>query len=498
MAEKLAKRNYQLPLSAILELLGIQGKALDGMIDGLVIDSRKVKEGGLFIAYPGTALDGRDYIEQAQASGAVAVLYEESGFQLSKDITIPAFAVTDLQMQVGYLANHFYQTPSKDLQVFGVTGTNGKTTCAYLLSQAFNALDLKSALIGTIGSGQLDALDQSQHTTPDSISVHRMLAEFRDQGVTQVCMEVSSHALDQGRVNGVEFFCTLFTNLSHEHLDYHGDMTAYANAKKRLFSQHHSELMITNADDELGLQLLDIASAEFMVSYGSHAESQGNVRADEVTLKQDGIDLYIEANGVDFALQTPLVGQVNVPNIMLLVATLLALSTDVEDIQRIVANLQSAPGRMELHTQDNKPRVVIDYAHTPDALEKALLSVREHCRGALWCVFGCGGDRDHAKRPLMGAAAAENADYLMITNDNPRSESAQTIVNEILSGVDGSAEVEFDRALAIRNAIAKANAHDWVLVAGKGHETSQEINGVKHPFSDREHVICALQERGVA
>lgn len=498
MVEKLANRNYQLSLSVILELLGIQAENLDGIINNLVIDSRNIQEGDLFIAYPGNALDGRDFIGQAQAAGAIAVLYEDSDFEMPKDIRIPAFGITGLQMQVGYLAHHFYQKPSTQLQVFGVTGTNGKTTCAYLLSQAFDALDLKSAFIGTIGSGQLGALDNSQHTTPDSVSVHRMLAEYRDQGVTQVCMEVSSHALDQGRVNGVEFFCTLFTNLSHEHLDYHGDMAAYASAKKRLFSQHHSELMITNADDELGIQLLDIASAEFMVSYGINENSQGNVRADEVMLKHNGIDLYVEANGVDFALQTPLIGKVNVPNIMLLVATLLALSINVEDIQRIVANLQSAPGRMELHTQDNKPRVVIDYAHTPDALKKALLSVREHCRGSLWCVFGCGGDRDHSKRSLMGAAADNNSDYLVVTNDNPRSESAQTIVDEILIGVDGAAEVELDRGLAIRNAIAKANSDDWVLIAGKGHETSQEINGVKHPFSDREHVICALQERGVA
>jgi len=488
----MAKKNYQTSLSTLLELLGFQARDIDAIVTGLVVDSRRISNGDLFIAYPGAESDGRDYIAQAQAAGAVAVLYEADGYKLPEDITIPAYAITGLQMQVGYLAHHFYQQPSKELQVFGVTGTNGKTTCAYLLTQAFDALELNAAFIGTIGRGRLSALEENKYTTPGPVTVHRMLAEYRDQGITQVCMEVSSHALDQGRVSGVEFFCTLFTNLSHDHLDYHGDMAAYAAVKQRLFSQHHSELTITNADDALGAQLIDVADAEFIVSYTSNPDAQADVRADEVRLTQNGIELYIEANGVDFELQSPLIGQVNVPNIMLLTATLLALSTDVNDIQRVVAKLAPAPGRMELHTHANKPHVVIDYAHTPDALEKALRSIRAHCDGALWCVFGCGGDRDSAKRPLMGAAAENNADYIVVSNDNPRSESAQTIAEEITAGMSGAASIELDRAQAIRNTITKAKSDDWVLVAGKGHETTQEIQGVKHAFSDREQVLAAL------
>lgn len=481
--------SYSMTLANILALLDIDSDVeLD--ISSLTLDSRNATAGSLFFAYPGVGADGRDFMSQAEAAGAVAILYEAEGFiEPESALTIPAFAVHGLQHMVGYIAHEFYARPSTQLQVFGVTGTNGKTTCCYLLTQAFSLLGMQAAMIGTIGVGKLNALVDSAHTTPDPIALHARFAEFRDQGITQVCIEVSSHALDQGRVNGTQFFCTLFTNLSHDHLDYHGDMNRYADAKRRLFVDFHSELVVANAGDRFGSGLIDVADADFMVSYGL----AGDVYADEVTLNRDGICLLIDGQGVEFEFKTPLVGKVNVPNLEMLVAVLLALSTDVKDIQNIGTQLTSAPGRMERYSAAHKPQVVVDYAHTPDALEKALLSVREHCLGQLWCVFGCGGDRDKAKRPIMGAIAEKYADRLIVTNDNPRTEVDAAIANEVASGIAGQYRVILDRAHAIDCAITQADEQDWVLVAGKGHETTQEIGDQVLPFSDREQVAKALE-----
>lgn len=484
---------YSMQLNELLAQVAVVDSNVDDIaetvITELVMDSRKASSGSLFFAYPGVASDGRDFIAAAQAAGASAIMYE-TGIDLPRSITIPAFAIDHLQAKVGELAHHFYQQPSEGLQVFGVTGTNGKTTCCYLLTQALEALGMQAVMIGTIGVGSIECLDESSHTTPDPIQLHRLLAQFRDQGVTQVCMEVSSHALDQGRVNGVQFFCTLFTNLSHDHLDYHGDMHSYANSKRRLFTDFHSELVITNANDSVGAGLVDIAKADFIVTYGVG----GDVLADDIELTADGIELVIEGNGVEFELSTPLIGKVNIPNLELLVATLLALSTSVEDLSAIVAQLKPAPGRMELIQADNVASVVIDYAHTPDALEKALLSVKEHCEGQLWCVFGCGGDRDQAKRALMGQVVDQYADQVIVTNDNPRSEDPNDIAKQIIQNIDGQVDVVLDRADAIAATLQRADPGDWVLLAGKGHETTQTIADNVLPFSDREHVLTAISK----
>lgn len=477
-------------LADLLAKCNIASDSTVELVD-MVIDSRKVKAGSLFCAYKGSVADGRDYLSRAEANGAIAALYDPEDFELPDTITIPAIAIVNLQDQVGYLAHEFYGRACDEMQVFGVTGTNGKTTCCYLLTQALEALGLQAAMIGTIGVGRLDELEVAEHTTPDPISLHKMLAELKANGVTQVCMEVSSHALDQGRVNGVKFFCTLFTNLSHDHLDYHGDMASYGAAKRRLFTQFHSELVITNASDQLGLSLIDVANAEFIVTYGNG----GDVYADEVSLEDDGISFEFEGNGVDFSVNTPLIGAVNVPNIEMLVATLLALSTPIEDIQSILASLKPAPGRMELYrsSESQALSVVVDYAHTPDALEKALASVREHCDAKLWCVFGCGGDRDQAKRPVMGAAAEKSADVLVVTNDNPRSEDPQIIAEQIAAGIKGDHKIILDRAEAIQYCIENAAANDWIMVAGKGHETTQHTGDEVREFSDRKVVSECLQ-----
>lgn len=479
--------SYSMSLANILALLNIACDD-ESLVTALTLDSRAVKQGALFFAYPGLLADGRDYIEQAQAAGAVAIIYEKADFSVPANVTIPIFSVDGLQQKVGLIAHEFYRQPTGDMQVFGVTGTNGKTTCCYLLVQALTAMGLRAAMIGTIGVGPLGALSSASHTTPDPISIHKLFASFRDQGITQVCMEVSSHALDQGRVNGVQFFCALFTNLSHDHLDYHGNMQNYAAAKQRLFTDFSTELAVVNADDELGATLDSIATSEFVVRYGRG----GDVYADEVQLAQQGLHLVIEGNGVDFEIESPLIGQVNVPNLEMLVAVLLGLSTEISDIQQIVAQLSAAPGRMELYSVAGKPKVVVDYAHTPDALQKALQSLRKHCAGELWCVFGCGGDRDREKRSVMGAAADQFADRSIITNDNPRSEDGAAIAADIEQGIKGEYQIVLNRAEAIGAAIAQAANDDWILVAGKGHETTQQIGDEILPFSDRSYVANTL------
>ena len=482
---------YRCSLFELLKSISLDTKTDvigDTQINNIAIDSRKVSDGSLFCAYPGEHSDGRDFIPQAQQAGAVAILYEAEGVIFPEDLEVPAIAVAGLRNKVGLLAHHFFARPSNELQVFGVTGTNGKTTCCYLLTQALTKLDMQAAMIGTVGAGKIGEMHYGGLTTPDPIEIHRLLANWRDQGITQVSMEVSSHALDQNRVAGVEFFCTMFTNLSHDHLDYHGDMAQYAAAKSRLFTDYHSELAIINTDDNYGAGIVDLANADFVASYGA----EGDVSVDEAELTSDGMSLYIDAKGVEFEVQTPLIGSVNIPNILLLVATLLSLSVEVADIQAIVSELTPPPGRMELYFVPSQPRVVVDFAHTPDALEKALSSVRDHCAGQLWCVFGCGGDRDRAKRAVMGAAANRYADQIIVTNDNPRSESPESIARDILKGIDGDNSVILDRATAIRTAIEQAQSGDWVLVAGRGHETLQQIGDQYFPFSDREHVAQIL------
>lgn len=469
----------------------------DLMLHGIALDSRLVSSGAVFCAFPGVSADGRDFISEASSRGAALILCEAYASQaeaqaVADSVSVPIIFVSALNDKVGDLASAFYRHPSHEMQVFGVTGTNGKTTCCYLLVQGFEQMGMQAAMIGTIGAGGSTSLSAATLTTPDAITVHRQLAEFRDQGVSQVCMEVSSHALEQGRVNGVEFYCTLFTNLSQDHLDYHGDMESYGAAKQRLFRQFHSALCIVNSDDILGAGLIDIANSDFIASYGVGEQSAADVLAAEITASADGLQLLVEGNGVEFHLESSLVGLVNVPNLMLFTTTLLALSISIEDIQKIVRNLRPAPGRMELFRESGCASVVVDYAHTPDALEKALLSVREHCQGKLWCVFGCGGDRDRSKRPLMGRAAEKIADYLIITNDNPRSESPAQIAEDIATGIEGEAVVELDRAAAIRRAIEQSQKDDWVLIAGKGHETTQTIGAQVNPFSDREQVVLAL------
>ena len=475
----------------------------DLVLRDISADSRQVEKGSLFIATKGLRVDGRDYIESAINAGAVAVLFEAtllSGAQQAnitniKDAcpSVPMIAVENLDKKVGYIASEFFGNPSQSLSVLGLTGTNGKTTCAYLLAQTLQLLGFNSAFIGTIGWGNVKRLQLSTHTTPDAINLQRQMATLVDEGYTHVCMEVSSHALEQGRVNGVQFYGAMFTNFSHDHLDFHKTMENYAAAKRLLFSQFDLKFVVTNSDDELGRELIDFSNAEFVASYGK----SGDVSYEDLVASQAGIAMAIESESLDFEVETLLVGLVNVPNVLLVITTLLVLGVEVSDIQKIMKKLQAAPGRMEMFASSDSskktPVVVVDYAHTPDALERALLSCREHCTGDLWVVFGCGGDRDHKKRPKMGAVAEQNADHVVITADNSRSEKHEDIFSAIQQGMESSATQIEDRAVAIEWVINKAGVNDWVLVAGKGHETTQTHNSVVTEFSDRQWVGHCLE-----
>jgi UDP-N-acetylmuramoyl-L-alanyl-D-glutamate--2,6-diaminopimelate ligase len=386
------------------------------------------------------------------------------------------------------------------LRITGITGTNGKTTCAYLLAQCLERLGNAAAYIGTIGWGRPASLAEPTHTTPDAVTVHRMLAKLRASGVREVAMEVSSHALDQRRVDGVRFQVAAFTNLTRDHLDYHGTMLKYGEAKAKLFQ--HAELahMVLNIDDEFGRALAQkyAGSASLIavsVCGGSGWLAERALNATEVRLNPRGISIDLDGSFGMFHLETQLMGRFNAENSLVVMACLLSLGVSLNDAANALAACKPAPGRMEVVQAQarNKPIVVVDYAHTPDALAKALGAAREHCRGALWCVFGCGGDRDAGKRPVMGAIADELADQIIVTDDNPRSEDPQAITDGILSGIKSRrARVIHERGEAIATALTEAQAADLVLIAGKGHEDYQIYGQTRRSFSDRTEALRYL------
>lgn len=465
----------------------------------MTLDSREVLEGWLFIAIPGFDSDGRNYLSAAIEAGAIAVFYELDDLspELQREIDQMSsesicIGVRGLRDHVSLIAHHFFNQPSENLQIYAITGTNGKTSCAYLLSQSFNTLGHKTAFMGTIGIGMPDALETSTHTTLDAISLQRKLKLLLEQGFTHVCMEVSSHALDQGRVTAIEFYAVLYTNLSQDHLDYHRTMAEYAKAKQKLFDSFSPTLAVINTDDEFGQALLELTNADFVVSYGIES---GDVRAEDIQAIPNGLSFLVVTDTVELQISSELMGLLNVPNLLLISATLLALGVSIEQIQASLLNVKSAPGRMELFHRDhhNLPVVVVDYAHTPDALQRALSSCQVHCSGDLWAVFGCGGDRDVTKRALMGKAAEQYADKVVLTNDNPRSELPEKIFQDILAGMSGSPIVIENRAAAVAYAIDHADKKDMVLVAGKGHEGYQQIGDQMNPYSDREWVVQCLE-----
>ena len=469
-----------------LEMNGIHAQSMTA-------DSRKVESGSLFLAYPGEHADGRNFIAQAIAQGAAAVLWERDGFDWNPQWNTPNMAIDDLRRQAGFVADEFYGHPSQKLWMVGVTGTNGKTSCSHWLAQAFNALGRKTAVLGTLGNGFPNALSDAINTTPDPILLHRMLADYREQGAQAVAMEVSSHGLDQGRVNGVHFDVAVFTNLSRDHLDYHGDMAAYGAAKEKLFQWPGLQCAVLNADDAFGRTIADRLSQQDprVLTYGLQ---HGDVRGSELRFDGHGLSMQVATPFGNSMLRASVSGRFNSYNLLAVLSTLLVSDVSLARAAEVLAGIQPVPGRMQQLGGGLQPLVVIDYAHTPDALENILSALREQAQGQLICVFGCGGNRDSGKRPLMGVVASRLADAVTVTSDNPRDENRASIIADIEAGMSGSYRVEADRATAIRNAVSAAKAGDIVLIAGKGHEDYQEIAGIRHAFSDQAVAEQALQQ----
>jgi UDP-N-acetylmuramoyl-L-alanyl-D-glutamate--2,6-diaminopimelate ligase len=475
----------------------------EARIADLTLDSREVRAGSLFFALRGSRSHGLEFAAEAAARGASAILWEAA-----PDVEAPRFAphvfaaaVADLGKLVGRIADRFFNWPSSQLCITGITGTNGKTTCAYLLAQCLGRLGREAAYIGTIGWGRLDKLEPLSHTTPDAINVHRMLAQLKSRGVREVAMEVSSHALDQGRVDGVRFHTAAFTNLTRDHLDYHDTMQAYGAAKARLLAVDNLREIVINIGDEFGRELARGCAgrapltAVWVGEGGAGWLAERSLHARDVRVDLRGITLELDGSFGQHELVTRLLGRFNAENAVVVLGCLTALGVPLAAACEALAECAAPPGRMEVlePTPAGKPLAVIDYAHTPDALAKALGSLREHCRGALWCVFGCGGDRDPGKRPLMGTIADELADQIIVTDDNPRSENPLDIIRAITAGIQTHpVRVIPDRGAAIAAALQEAGAADVVLIAGKGHEDYQIYGATRARFSDRQQALKAL------
>ena len=449
------------------------------MIERLSSDSRRAAPGTAFFAYPGEGADGRAFIADAIGRGAAAVLWEEEGFAWKSDWRVPNAPVRGLKQAAGQLAHEFYGKPSQSLWMCGVTGTNGKTSCSHWVSSLLNKKQIPSRVIGTLGSGTPGSLQSAVNTTPDALEIHRLLKEFVAEKAEAVAMEVSSHGLEQGRVNGVEFDCALFTNLTQDHLDYHGSMEAYGEAKARLFEMPGLGSAVLNVDDAFGARLARrLAGRVRVIGYGQGARSA--VRVED----------YLSPAALD-GIATGQLGAFNVLNALGVLGCLVAYGVPRAEAAALLQALPPVPGRMEKVAEE--PLVVVDYAHTPDAIEKVLQALRPVAQkrgGRLAIVFGAGGDRDPTKRPLMGAVARKLADRALVTSDNPRGEDPLKIIRDI-----GLPEVEPDRAAAIERAIAQAEPNDVVLIAGKGHESYQEIAGRRLPFSDAAVARAAAARR---
>ena len=482
----------------------------------LVSDSRAVVPGDTFVAYPGETRDGRDFIGDAIARGAGSVLWERRGFTWRSEWAVRNLGVDHLRRHAGAIAAEIYGNPSARLWMVGVTGTNGKTSCSHWIAQSLTRLDAKCGVVGTLGSGWPGKLEPLGNTTPDALWLQGRLREFLKHKAQAVSMEVSSHGLVQDRVCGVEFDVALFTNLTRDHLDYHGTMRNYRNAKARLFHMPGLKWAVVNLEDAFGIDLAR-QSRENGVSVlgygfgrslppGLRGSRMPRVIADHLSMTPDGLSFHVTTPWGEAEVTSPLVGRFNAQNLIATLGVLLASDYPFDPAVEALSHVRPVPGRTERYGGGRKPLVVVDYAHTPDALENVLRALRELMTARdesdrskraskLVCVFGCGGDRDRGKRPLMGRIATRLADEVIVTTDNPRSEDPHQIITDILEGMTERCAIAPDRSQAIRAAISGARAGDVVLVAGKGHEQYQEIAGVKHPHSDAAVVRAALSER---
>ncbi|MCW8398282.1 UDP-N-acetylmuramoyl-L-alanyl-D-glutamate--2,6-diaminopimelate ligase [Legionella sp. PATHC038] len=467
----------------------------DCIITGLENDSRRIQPGDLFIAYPGAAADGRLFIDKAVSAGAVAIAYDPAHFPEGCVLpeTIPCIPVPELATQLAIIAKLFYEDPGRFLSITGVTGTNGKTTIAYQLAQAHHLLGQGAAYIGTIGQGNVNELQLLDNTTPDSLCLQKLLHQYKNQGIRQVCMEVSSHALAQHRVDAVAFTQAIFTNLTLDHLDFHLNMENYAMAKAQLFAGESLQWAIINQDDAYQQKMAAALRPHVKkLTYGIQHDC--DVKAVNWSMDINGTEIEVHSPWGQHQLRIKALGQFNIYNSLAIWSSLLASDYAPSQIIDVMAQLKAAPGRMEIVA--NAPYVLVDYAHTPDALENALTTLNQLKKGRLWVVFGCGGDRDKTKRPVMGRVASKLADQIVITSDNPRTEDPQVIVNQIAHGISNPSNVIqlLNREEAIAYALNEADAHDVILIAGKGHEAYQQIGKVKHTFSDQDVVKRLIQK----
>lgn len=486
----------------LTELLAGLAEAPALPVSGIASDSRLVREGTLFLACAGLRSHGLDYLDEVLAKGAVAVAYDATTTAAPAiDAGVPIISVPALADHLGTIANRFYRSPCDDIGVIGVTGTNGKTTVAWLLTQALEYVGQSCGYVGTLGHGigELEAGDNM--TTPGAVELLDRLAGFRDRGADWAAIEVSSHAIDQERIAGVKFEAVLFTNLSRDHLDYHGDMESYFEAKARLFTAWPAKARIINIDSEYGARLAALCDDE-VVCVSTNVERPTDaslfVGVRSVVANPAGSTVAFTSSWGDGEFRLGLPGDFNVANAALVLATLLATGVPVAVAAAALGAVTAPPGRMQrVPAGTGAPAVYVDYAHTPDALDVALSALRRHCRGQLWCVFGCGGERDKGKRPQMAAVAERLADRVVITSDNPRRESPADIVTEIVAGLAAAehAVVIEDRAAAIAWSIAQAGPDDTILLAGKGHEDYQLVGAERRPFSDYGVAQASLEAR---
>lgn len=481
-----------------------QEKWREHSVENMTIDSRQIEADDLFVAVNGHAVDGRGFIPAAIHAGATAVLAEAENIAKHGDIVeqdgIVIIYFKQLNQYLSAIANRFYAQPDTRLKLLAVTGTNGKTTISQLLAQWANLIGYNAGVMGTTGNGLLNSLIPAVNTTGNAIEIPHVLHDLVDQGADFAAMEISSHGLVQGRVKALQFVASIFTNLSRDHLDYHGDMANYADAKKCLFTEHQAGIPVINADDDIGLSwLADLPNAVAVVTdkarLGEGYQGQALWLTD-VAYSTQGVNISFDSSWGAGQFTAPLVGSFNVSNLLLALATLLALGHSIDTLIAVAPRLTAVIGRMEVFQRSDKPMVVVDYAHTPDALEKALQALRVHCQGKLWCIFGCGGDRDTGKRPMMAEISERLADQIIITDDNPRTEAPAAIVSDMLQGLvlPQQAQVIHDRKLACTYAIEHAQANDIILLAGKGHEDYQVLADRIIHYSDRETVQALFGE----
>lgn len=491
-------------LSILLQDIRHIPSQADLSVKGLALDSRSVQSGDLFLACKGSHSDGRKFIHQAIENGASAVVAEKDSARPDYYLegSVPVFSIQDLNHKISEIAARFYGNPGQSLEIVGITGTNGKTSCSHFIGAILHYLAKSCGVMGTLGHGLYGDIKPGFLTTPDAITVQKTLAEFLIEGATHVAMEVSSHSIDQGRVHHVPFTVGVFTNLTRDHLDYHGTMEAYGAAKAKLFDNPQLRFAVINIDDPFGLQLIQaIGTHKQVFGYSCSADDKQVydfplIHSTKIYLDSFGIRAHISTPWGEGELRTCLIGQFNVSNLLAVLTTLCVLNIPLQRVLEAISVLQPVSGRMQTFGGvDNKPLVVVDYSHTPDSLEKALAALRLHCHGSLYCLFGCGGDRDSGKRPMMAKISEKMADFVIVTDDNPRTEDPKIIVADIMKGfsVPDKVIVQHDRSKAIRDVIQYAKQGDCVLIAGKGAETYQQVGEQKIPFSDIDQVNLNLR-----